>query len=140
MVAPRVLTRAVKSRRHIPTKRKHPPRSRNIIRLSLLVIEPHSKLQIGLTSAFHFENSFHIAITVEMPRASTAGNGSPTRSPQTDDEGTAMGEPKAVQDEEQAAPSRPSGISANTVTASNHGREPKNADLVSQSGQITFKR
>lgn len=75
-----------------------------------------------------------------MPRASTSGNGSPTLSPQTDDEGTAMGEPKAVQDEEQAAPARPSGISANTVTASNHGGEPKNPDLVSQSRQKNVKR
>lgn len=51
-----------------------------------------------------------------------------------------MGEPKAVQDEEQAAPSRPSGISTNTVTASNHGGEPKNPDLVSQSRQNPVKR
>lgn len=75
-----------------------------------------------------------------MPRAPTSGNGSPTLPPQTDDEGTAMGEPKAVQDEEQAAPSRPSGISTNTVTASNHGAEPKNPDLVSQPRQKVVKR
>lgn len=71
-------------------------------------------------------------IKVAMPKAANPRSGSLTLPPQTDDEGTAMEESKAVQAEEQAAPSRPPGSSANTATASHHNTEPKNPDLVSQ--------
>lgn len=77
---------------------------------------------------------------VAMPKAANPRSGSLTLPPQKDDEGTAMEESKAVQAEEQAAPSRPPGSSANTVTASHHNTEPKNPDLVSQPRQRTAKR
>lgn len=51
-----------------------------------------------------------------------------------------MEEPKAVQDEEQAALSKSPSSSSNTVIASRHNEEPQNPDLVSQPRQRTAKR
>ncbi|KAK7722036.1 hypothetical protein SLS63_009317 [Diaporthe eres] len=82
-------------------------------------------MQLNLVKSIIFD------IKVAMPKAANPRSGSLTLPPPTDDESKAMEESKTVQAEEQAAPSRPPGSSANTVTASHQNTEPKNPDLVS---------